>query len=127
MSTPKSATISVKNPSTSIGLSPTDTRPLLLVTTDNNQQQPQTITVPNGRRLPLNGGRMATVISSKQRQQPTIPSNSNHQMINEITTQKMPPRKFSSNRPRTALFFTSTRMKYSINKSMVFNYQFRRS
>jgi hypothetical protein len=111
MSTPKSSMISVKNPSTSIGLSPTETRPLLLVTTDNNQQQPQTITVPNGRRLPLNGGRMTTITSSKQRQQPIIPINNNHQMINETTTQRTVPRKFSNNRPRTALFFTSARME----------------
>lgn len=111
MSTPKSSIISIKNPSTSISLSPTETRPLLLVTTDNNQQQPQTITVPNGRRLPVNGGRMSTIISSKQRQQPIIPINNNHQMINETTTQRTVPRKFSNNRPRTALFFTSARMK----------------
>jgi hypothetical protein len=110
MSTPKSSMISVKNPSTSIGLSPTETRPLLLVTTDNDQHQPQTMIVPNGRRLPLNG-RMATVTSTKQRQQPTIPINNNHhQMVNETITQKMSPKKYTNNRPRTALFFTSTRM-----------------
>lgn len=109
MSTPKSSMITIKNPSTSISLSPTETRPLLLVTTDNEQNQPQTMTVPNGRRLPLNANRMATMISSKQRQQPTIPSN--HQMINEISTQKTASKKFINNRPRTALFFSTTRMK----------------
>ena len=110
MSTPKSSVISVKNPSTSIALSPTETRPLLLVTTDSDQNSPQTTTVPNSRRLPVNG-RMATVISTKQRQQPTIPTTNNHQMVNETVTQKISPRKFTNNRPRTALFFTSTRMK----------------
>jgi len=109
MSTPKSTIVSARNSSTSIGFSPTETRPLLLVTTDN-QKHPQTITVPNGRRLPLNG-RMTTVASTKQRQQPTIPINDNHQMINETTTQRITPKKYINNRPRTALFFTSTRMK----------------
>jgi hypothetical protein len=108
MTTPKSSMVSVKNPSTSIGLSSTETRPLLLVTTDNDEQQPQTIVVPNGRRLLLDS-RMATVASTKQRQQPLIPTHTNHQMINETTGQKMPPRKYTNNRPRTALFFTSTR------------------
>ncbi len=110
MSTPKSSMISVKNPPASIGLSPTENRPLLLVTTNKDQQQPQTMTVPNGRRLPLNA-RMTTVVSTKQRQQPAIPMNSNHQMINETTTQRTAPRKSTNNRPRTALFFTSTRME----------------
>ena len=110
MTTPKSSIVSVKNPSTSMGSLSTENRPLLLVTTDNNQHQPQTSTVPNGRRLPLNG-RMATAISTTQRQQPKLPTNDNHQMINEATAQKMPPRKYINNRPRTALFFTSTRTK----------------
>ena len=113
MSTPKSAIISVKNPSTAIGLSPTEARPLLLVTAGNEQQPVQTVTVPNGRRLPLNG-RMATMVSTKQRQQPTVSVNNDnhhHQMINERTAQK----KYPNNRPRTALFFTSTRMRKKAN------------
>lgn len=109
MSTPKTSMISVKNPSTAVHLSPTETRPLLLVTTDQQQNQPQTTTVPNGRRLPLNG-RLATMASTKSRQQPTIANNNQHQMINEITTQRSTPKKFTNNRPRTALFFTSGRM-----------------
>ena len=113
ISTPKTSIISVKNPSTAVHLSPTETRPLLLVTTDNQQNQPQTTTVPNGRRLPLNG-RIATMGSTKTRQQPTIANNNNnnqHQMINETTTQRSSAqRKFTNNRPRTALFFTSGRM-----------------
>ncbi|UJR27700.1 hypothetical protein I4U23_008977 [Adineta vaga] len=112
MSTPKSSMICVKNPSTAIALSPTETRPLLLVTTENHQHRPQTITVPNERRLPLNG-RMAPIISTKQRQQPKLPTTNNHQMINETTTttttQKLPSKRYVNNRPRTALFFTSTR------------------
>lgn len=109
MSTPKSSIVSVKNPSTSTGLSLNEHRPLLLVTTENNQQRPQTSAVSNERRLPLNG-RMAPVISTKQRQQPKLPINNNHQMINETTAQRLSQRKYTSNRPRTALFFTSTRM-----------------
>lgn len=112
MSTPKSSMITIKNPSTSIGLSPTESRPLLLVTQDNDQNQPQTITVPNGRRLPLNAGRMTTMMSPKQRQQPTIPINNNHhQMINEVTTQKAGAKKYTTTRPRTALFFSTTRTR----------------
>ena len=113
MSTPKSSMISVKNPPTSMGLSPTEARPLLLVTTNNEQSQPQTTTVPNGRRLPLNG-RMATAMTTKQRQQPTVPTNDEHQIIHETTTQKMAPRKYTTSRPRAALFFTSTRMQREI-------------
>ncbi|CAF1545967.1 unnamed protein product, partial [Adineta steineri] len=108
MSTPKSSIICVKNPSTSVALSPTETRPLLLVTTDNDQHRPHTMTVSNERHLPLNG-RMVSVISSKQRQQPNTPYDDHHQMISEIATQRIPPRKHTNNRPRTALFFTSTR------------------
>lgn len=115
VSTPKSSMISVKNPSTSLALSPTETRPLLLVTTDKDQQQPQTTAVPNGRRLPLNG-RIATIVTTKQRKQPILPSNTDHQMINETTTtsttaQKPVTRKYATNRPRAALFFTSSRMR----------------
>ena len=118
MSTPKSSMISLKNPSTSIGLSPAESRPLLLVTTDNDQTQPQTTTVPNGRRLPLNG-RMQAVMKTKQRQQSAVPTTDEHQMINETTLQKGAPRKFVHSRPRTALFFTSTRMKEGISKSFI--------
>ena len=106
MSTPKSVSIALKNPSTSIGLSPSETRPLLLVTTENDPDQPQTKAVPQGRRLPLNG-RLTTVASNKQRQQPTIP-NQNHQVVNESAGGQRGPRK-SSGRPRTALFFPSGR------------------
>lgn len=109
VSTPKSSMISVKNPSTSVGLSPTENRPLLLVTTNKNQQQPQTTAIANGRRLPLNG-RMAAVVTTKQRKQPTLPTNTDHQMINETTVQKPVSRKYGTNRPRTALFFTSSSM-----------------
>ncbi|CAF3829900.1 unnamed protein product [Rotaria sp. Silwood1] len=88
MTTPKSSTIG--------------TRPLLVVTTTNDQQKTQTITVPNDRRLPLNG-RISTIIQSKQRQQPRIPiNNNNHQLINETTSKK-----FINTRPRTALLFNS--------------------
>ncbi|CAF3425839.1 unnamed protein product [Rotaria sp. Silwood2] len=49
-------TTNIKNPPlTTINLSPTESRPLLLVTKTNGQQQAQTITVPNGRCLPING------------------------------------------------------------------------
>lgn len=118
MSTPKASMISVKNPSTYISVSPTETRPLLLVTTDSDQKQPQTTTVPNGRRLPLNG-RMATVMTTKQRQQPTIPINNDHQIVNETTIQRMAPKKYGNSRPRAALFFTSTRMQEEFLKSFV--------
>ncbi|CAF1093497.1 unnamed protein product [Rotaria sordida] len=108
MTTPKSSMISVKHPPTSIALSPTETRPLLLVTTDNDQQQPQTTIVPNGRRLPLNGQIIPPrVISTKQS---TTPLNTDHQNIRETTTEKIPTKKFIHNRPRTALFFSSTRV-----------------
>ncbi|CAF2420803.1 unnamed protein product [Rotaria sp. Silwood2] len=107
MTTPKSSIISVKNPSTSIALSPTETRPLLLVTTDNCQQQPQTMIVPNGRRLPLNGQMTSRITSSKQA---SAPLNIDHQTIRETTTEKIPTKKFINNRPRTALFFSSTRV-----------------
>ncbi|CAF0900785.1 unnamed protein product [Rotaria sordida] len=101
MTTPKSSTIILKNSSNI--LPSIDTRPLLVVTT-NDQQKPQTITVPNNRRLPLNG-RMATVIQPKQRQQLRMPiiNKNNHQIINETTSKK-----FVNNRPRTALLFNST-------------------
>ena len=115
MSTPKSSMASVKNPSTSINLSPTDTRPLLLVTSENNQQRTKTKTVPQGRRLPVNAG-ITTTVSAKTRQQPTIPIN--HHVINETTgTQRTAAgasttaaKKYVPTRPRTALFFSSTRM-----------------
>ncbi|CAF1504754.1 unnamed protein product [Adineta ricciae] len=107
MSTPKSAMICVKHPSSAVALSPTETRPLLLVTTENDQHRPQTMTVSNERRLPLNG-RMAPVISAQQRSQPKIPMMNNHQMIHETSTQKIPAKKYVNNRPRTALFFAST-------------------
>jgi len=113
MSTPKAASISVKNPPTAISLSPTETRPLLLVTTETDQDQsPQTKIVPQGRRLPLNG-RMATIALNKQRQQPTIP-NQNHHLVNESTSnQRNGARKYSTGRPRTALFFPSGRADQS--------------
>ncbi|CAF4277516.1 unnamed protein product, partial [Rotaria magnacalcarata] len=42
-------TTNIKNPPlTTINLSPTESRPLLLLTKTNDQQQAQTITVPNG-------------------------------------------------------------------------------
>ena len=108
MSTPKSSMIAVKNPTSSIGLSPTETRPLLLVTTDNDQ--PQTKIVPQGRRLPLNG-RLATIVTGKQRSSAPF-SNDEHQMINETTpNQRLTNRKYPSARPRTALFFSSSSNK----------------
>ena len=68
MTTPKLA--QMKNVST-------DLRPTLLVTT-NKQQQPQTITAPTERRLPLSG-RIATITSTKPRQET---------VVNEIPTKK---------------------------------------
>lgn len=97
MTTPKSAT-SARN-------STNDTRPLLLVTTVNDQIKPQTVTMPNGRRLPING-RLATITPTQPRQQPTT------QMINETI-----PKKPINNRPRTALYSPLTRMK---NKTFFF-------
>jgi hypothetical protein len=99
MTTPKSATATTpKNPAAEI-------RPLLLVTAANDQKQPQTTTVPNSRRLPVNG-RLALIAPTKPRQQSIMTNN--HQMINEIT-----PKKHINDRPRTALYFTTptTRMK----------------
>ena len=90
MTTPKSSSVSVKNPSTLVNLSPTENRPLLLVTTDNDQQQPQTVVAPNEHHLPFNTHRQIT-----------------HRTIMEI----IPPRRFIHSRPRTALLFASTRMK----------------
>jgi hypothetical protein len=98
MSTPKSSTTAAKN--SSLNLLPTETQPLLLVTTANAQRQPQTTIVPNGRRLPLNGN-LPAVAPIKQ------PSAS---MINETTTKKQ-----VNNRPRTAVLFTSTRMKTKLS------------
>jgi hypothetical protein len=97
MTTPR---MNAKNPS--INLPPTEMRPTLLVTAASNQQQsPQTKTAPSGLRLPVNG-RLATVVSPKPRQQPSVPMNSNnHQMVNEITSKK-----HVNSRPRTALFIT---------------------
>jgi len=126
MTTPKSSIVTVKNPSTSNALSSTETRPLLLVTAGNDQHQPQTTTVPNGRRLPLNG-RMATAMSTKQRQQPKLPINTNHQVINETTAQKILPKKHINNRPRAALFFSSTRMKKENIHFFIITCLFRRS
>lgn len=113
MTTPKTAMISVKNPSTSIGLSPTETRPLLLVTTDNDQQQPHTVLVPNGRRLPLNSQTPAAAPSSMTAgrmsvpKNATAPPNTHHQLIRETNAEKLPSKRYN-NRPRTALFFSST-------------------
>jgi hypothetical protein len=100
MTTPKSSTtIAAKN-------SANDTLPLLLVTTVNDQQKPQTVTISNGQRLQLNG-RLATIAPTKQRQQPAMPMmTNNHQIINEII-----PKKPINNLPRTAVFCTTTRMK----------------
>lgn len=113
MSTPKSSMIAVKTPATSIGLSPTETRPLLLVTTENANQQPETKAISQGRRLPLNG-RLATISTTKQRQTPAN-SNNDHRTVNETTcTQRAPNRKYSASRPRTALFFSSTRKSIAI-------------
>ena len=109
MSTPKSSMISLKNPSASISLSPTESRPLLLVTSESGQQQ--TKTVPHSRRLPVNG-RVATMAATKQRQQPPVPSANyyQHQMVNENGPNQRPAgRKYVSSRPRAALFFASTR------------------
>ena len=75
-----------------------ETKPGLLVTTTNNQQPPQTVTVPNGRRLPLNG-RIATMTATKPRQQPI--ANNNHQMVNETTSTK----------PRPAVYIPGKRRK----------------
>ena len=99
MTTPKSATGSTKNIAT-------DIRPTLMVTTANDQLQLQTTTVPNGRRLPVNG-RLATIAPTKPRQQPVTPimTNSNHQMVNETT-----PNKTINHRPRTAVYYSTTRM-----------------
>ncbi len=98
MTTPKSAKTSA-----------TDTLPLLLVTTVNDQQKPETVTVSNGRRLPVNG-RLATIAPTKQRQQPPVPLiTNNHQMISETI-----PKKPINNRPRTAVYVTSTRMKIKL-------------
>ncbi|UJR21745.1 hypothetical protein I4U23_024820 [Adineta vaga] len=105
MSTPKSSTAAVKNPS--LDLPPAETRTMLLVTTGNHQRQPQTTAVPNNRRLPLNG-KLTPISPVQQRQQPSVPqmntNNNNHQLINEIAAKKP-----VNSRPRTALFFTSTR------------------
>lgn len=96
MTTPKSATTAKT--------STNDLRPTLLVTTVNDQQKPQTVTIPNGRKLPLNG-RIATITPTKQRQQPNVPIiTRSHQMINE-TIQKKP---INTTRPRTALYIPAT-------------------
>lgn len=108
MTTPKSSVISVKNPSTSIALSPTETRPLLLVTTENDHHQPKTVTVPNGRRLPLSGPITSRLPLVKQS---SGSANAEHQTIRETTTDKLVSKKYMHNRPRTALFFSSTSMK----------------
>lgn len=102
MTTPKSSVANSKNNSAA------EIRPTLLVTTANDQQQPQTITVPNNRRLPVNG-RIATIAPTKSRQQPVTPTanNSNHhQMINETTSKTMP-----TVRPRPAVYVAGTRMQ----------------
>jgi hypothetical protein len=98
MTTPKSSNTGAKN------VAP-ETRPLLLVTTAHDQQQPQTITVSNDRRLPVNG-RLATIAPTKQRQQPVVSiMNNNHQMINETASKKI-----INHRPRTAVYYSATRM-----------------
>ncbi|CAF3010742.1 unnamed protein product [Rotaria socialis] len=107
MTTPKSTMISIKNPSNSLGLSPTETRPLLLVTTENDQQHTKTVTVPNGRRLPL-----SVPVTSRApvvTKQATLPKHNDHQTIRETTTEKLSSKKYISSRPRPALFFSSTR------------------
>ncbi|CAM4922480.1 unnamed protein product [Rotaria socialis] len=104
MTTPKSSTIASKN--SSLALASPDTRPLLVVTTTNDQQKTKTIAVPNGRRLPING-RITTVSSTQQRQQaPPQPPiiKRNDQIISETM-----PKKTVNTRPRAALFFTTTR------------------
>lgn len=104
MTTPKSSTMTPK--SASLALSSPDTRPLLVVTTTNDQQKPKTIAVPNGRRLPING-RISTVSATQQRQQPPPPiANRNHQIISETM-----PKKIVNSKPRAALFFTTTRTR----------------
>ena len=99
MSTPKSAA-GAKNASAAAP------RPMLYVTKSPEQETPQTMVVPNGRRLPLNG-RIATMsTTTKQRQKPATPSASaNHQTISETTSKKAPIQ-----RPRQALFYSSARM-----------------
>ena len=103
MTTPKSSLANSKNNSAA------ELRPTLLVTTINDQQQPQTITVPNNRRLPVNG-RIATIAPTKPRQQPATPmannNNHQHQMINETT-----PKNVAINRPRPAVYIPGTRMR----------------
>ncbi len=118
MSTPKSSTTAAKN--SSVNLLPTETQPLLLVTTANAQRQPQTSIVPNGRRLPLNGN-LPAVAPIKQPSASMI--NNNYQMIDETTTKKQ-----VNNRPRTAVLFTSTRMKtkLSLYLHIYFNHLFRK-
>jgi len=110
MTTPKSST------TTTAKNSSTETRPFLLITTINEQQQPKTITVPNDQRLPLNG-RSTTIASTQQRQQPIVSMvTNNHQMINEKT-----PKKPINNRPRTALYLTSSRMKIKLSIDLLFD------
>ncbi|CAF1363793.1 unnamed protein product [Adineta ricciae] len=106
MSTPKSSATAAKN--LSLDLPPAETRPTLLVIAGSDQRQPQTSTVPGNRQLPLNGKLTPIPPVQQQRQQPPIPTTANatnsHQMISEVSTKKQ-----VNNRPRTALFFTTTR------------------
>ena len=111
MTTPKSSVANAKNNSAA------EIRPTLLVTTVNDQQQPQTITVPNNRRLPVNG-RIATIAPTKLRQQPVAPmaNNSNHhQTINETTPKNIP-----IIRPRPAVYIAGTRMRRFERNSFLF-------
>ena len=98
MTTPRSATATIKSPTKPAGAA----RPVLMVTTANDQRQPETTTVPNSRRLPLNG-RMATIGSNKPRPAAPVPAmGNNHQTVNE-TAGKKPV----NHRARPAVFYAS--------------------
>lgn len=107
MTTPKASLANSKNNSAA------ELRPTLMVTTINDQQQPKTITVPNSRRLPVNG-RIATIAPTKPRQQPVTPmgNNNQHQMIDETT-----PKNAVVNRARPAVYIPGTRMRMSSSAS----------
>ena len=97
MTKPRSATATIKSPTKPAGAG----RPVLLVTTGNDQRQPETTTVPNSRRLPLNG-RIVTIGSSKPRSQaPVSTMDHSHQTVNEIVG-----RKPVTQRARPAVFYT---------------------
>ncbi|CAF4865244.1 unnamed protein product, partial [Rotaria socialis] len=70
------------------------------------QQHTKTVTVPNGRRLPL-----SVPVTSRApvvTKQATLPKHNDHQTIRETTTEKLSSKKYISSRPRPALFFSST-------------------